>query len=205
MFVVDMKTPGITVRPLINICGFHSFNEVFFDDVRVPKEALVGEKNQGWYELAVALDFERSGVSIPASLDQVLLSLAAWCRQTRRNGRLLSEDPVIRQKLARLAVEVEVLRLFCYRVAWLQSRGKIPGYEASVAKLYVSELLERVSNVGMEILGPFGQLDRGSKWAPLNGLMPRSYLTAPSMGIGGGTSEIQRNIIAMRGLGLPRK
>lgn len=93
----------------------------------------------------------------------------------------------------------------CYRITWMQTRGKIPNYEASITKVLRSELLDRLANVGMQILGPFSQLDRGSKWAALQGGIPRSYLTSFSVGIGGGTSDIQRNIIAMRGLGLPRK
>ncbi|MBW1641536.1 MAG: acyl-CoA dehydrogenase family protein [Deltaproteobacteria bacterium] len=205
MFVVDMKSPGITVRPLINILGFHSFNEVFFDNVIIPKESLVGEKNNGWYQLAIALDFERSGVGGPARMKQVIDGLVQYCKETKRNDTPLWKDKGIQQELARLAVDAEVLRLLCYRITWLQINKKTPNYEASVTKVFGSELLDRLSNVGMRILGPYSQLDRGSKWAQLHGGITRSYLNSPSMGIGGGTSEIQRSIIAMRGLGLPRK
>lgn len=204
MFVVDMKTPGITVRPLINIMGFHSFNEVFFDDVRVPKRNLVGEKNRGWYQLAVALDFERSGVGLAAMARRTLEELVKFCQETRRNGEVLAKDPIIRHKLADLAIQIEVSRMLCYRIAWMQSKGLIPNYEASMGMLFGSELLRRLANVGMEILGLHGQIDRGSKWAPLQGRIMRECLTSISIGVGGGTSEIQRNIIAMRGLGLPR-
>jgi len=205
MLVVDMKSPGVTIRPLINILGFHSFNEVFFDNVRIPKKNLVGQKNMGWYQLAIALDYERSGVGRSAWVKQIIKGLVQYCKQTRRNGRLLAEDPVIKKKLARLAVDTEVLRLLCYRITWIQTKGKVPNYEASVTKVFGSELMARLSNVGMQILGPYSQLDRDSKWAALKGSMLRLFLTSPSMGIGGGTSEIQRSIIAMRGLGLPRK
>ena len=205
MLIVDMKTPGLTVRPLINVLGFHSFNEVFFDDVRIPKENLVGKKNQGWYQLVVALDFERSFVSTPASMKQTIEMLVRYCKETYRNGKLLSEDPVIRRNLSEIAVQVEALRLLCYRVTWLQTLGKVPNYEASVTKVVSSDLLGAIADIGMKILGPYGQLDRGSKWAPLQGRILRSYLTSFSIGIGGGTSEIQRNIIAMRGMGLPRR
>lgn len=205
MLIVDMKSPGITIRPLINILGFHSFNEVFFDDVHIPKENLVGEKNRGWYQLAMALDFERSGVGMPARGKQTIKGLVQYCKETKRNGKLLVDDPAIRRKLAQLAVDTEVLRLLCYRITWMQSKSETPNYEASVTKVFGSELLHRLANVGMQILGPYSQLDRGSKWAALRGEMLRSYLTSPSMNIGGGTSEIQRSIIAMRGLGLPRK
>lgn len=205
MFVVDMKSPGITVRPLINILGFHSFNELFFDNVRIPKTNLVGEKNKGWYQLAIALDFERSGVGTPARVKRSIEGLVQYCKETKRNGKLLAEDPMIKRKLAQLAVDAEVLRLLCYRITMMQTKGKVPNYEASVTKVFGSELLDRLSNVAMQILGPFSQLDRGSKWAALDGGIVRSFLTSPSIGIGGGTSEIMRSIIAVRGLGLPRK
>lgn len=203
IFVVDMKTQGITVHPLINMLGFHSFNEVFFDDVRIPRESLVGLKNRGWYQLAVALDFERSGVAIPAASKRAIEELVMYCAERKRNGQPLAQDPITRGRLAELAVESEVLRMLCYRVAWLQSKGMVPNYEASMSKVFGSDLLYRVANVGMQILGLHCQLDRGSKWAPLGGRIARAYLTALSIGIGGGTSEIQRSIIAIRGLGLP--
>ncbi|MFC1896445.1 acyl-CoA dehydrogenase family protein [Thermodesulfobacteriota bacterium] len=131
--------------------------------------------------------------------------LVKYCTTTRRNGILLSEDPLFRAEIARLQVDAEVLRLLCYRIAWAQENKKTPNYEASVTKVFSSELLVRVADVGMHILGPYSQLDRGSKCAALRGAMARAYLNGPSMNIGGGTSEIQRNIIAMRGLGLPRQ
>lgn len=205
MFVVDMRSPGITVRPLINILGFHSFNEVFFDNVRVPKENLVGQKNNGWYQLAVALDFERSGVGIPVQAEQTIQNLVQFCRETKRDGKPLSEDPIICSKLADLAVRARTLKLLCYRIPWLHTQKKLPNYEASITKVFGSELLVSLAKTGMEILGPFSQVDRGSKWSVLQGRIARSYLTSFSINIGGGTSEIMRNIIAMRGLGLPRK
>ncbi len=205
MFIVDMKTPGITVRPLINMTGFHSFNEVFFDNVRVPGKNLVGQKNRGWYQLATALDFERSGVGTPARVKRMVEKLVQYCKETRRDCRLLADDPGIRRRLAQLSVEAEVLRILCYRITWLQTKGKVPNYEASVSKVFGAELLGRLTDVTMHILGPFSQIDRGSKWAPLQGEGLRLFLTSPSMGIGGGTNEIQKSIIATRGLGLPRK
>jgi alkylation response protein AidB-like acyl-CoA dehydrogenase len=205
MLIVDMKTPGITVQPLINMTGFHSFNEVFFDNVRVPAKNLVGQKNRGWYQLAIALDFERSGVGTPAKVKKMVEKLVRYCKETRRDGRLLAEEPDVRRKLAQLSVEAEVLRILCYRITWLQTKGKVPSYEASVSKVFGAELLKRLTDGAMHILGPFSQIDRGSKWAALQGEVLRLFLTSPSMGIGGGTNEIQKSIIAMRGLGLPRK
>lgn len=204
MFVVDMKTPGISIRPLLNMLGFHSFNEVFFDNVRIPKKNLVGEKNKGWYQLVVALDFERSGVGTPAKVKQMVGKLVQYCNETKRNGRVLAEEPGIRKKLAQLAVDAEVLRILCYRITCLQTKGKIPTSYASVSKVFGAELLGRMCDVGMHILGPFCQINRGSKWAVLQGEVLRLFLAAPSRVMGGGTNEIQKSIIATRRLGLPR-
>jgi alkylation response protein AidB-like acyl-CoA dehydrogenase len=205
MFIVDMKTPGITVRPLINMTGFHSFNEVYFDNVRVPGKNLVGQKDRGWYQLAMALDFERSGVGTPARVKRLVEKLVQYCKETKRDGRLLAEDQGIRRPLAQLAVEAEVLRILCYRITSCQTKGKVPNTEASVSKVFGADLLRRTTDAAMHILGPFSQIDRGSKWAPLQGEVLRLFLTSPSMGIGGGTNEIQKSIIATRGLGLPRR
>ena len=205
MFVVDMKTPGITVRPLINILNRHSFNEVFFDDVRIPKDNLVGEKNMGWYQLAVALDFERSSIGTAAINQRIIEELVQYAKETKCNGGTLADDPLIRNELAGVAVENEVLRMMCYRIAWMYSKGLHPSYESSMSMVFGSELIRRLSNVGMRILGSYGQLDVGSKWAVLNARIMRMYLSSISMGVGGGSNEIQRNIIAMRGLGLPRQ
>ena len=141
---------------------------------------------------------------MPARVKSTIEGLVQYCKETERNGKLLAEDPMIKRKLAQLAVEAEVLRLLCYRITMMQTKGQVPNYEASVTKVFGSELLARLSNVAMQILGPFSQLDRGSKWAALEGGIVRSFLTSPSIGIGGGTSEIMRSIIAVRGLGLPR-
>ncbi len=205
MFVVDMNTPGITVRPIVNMLGFHSFNEVFFDQVKIPKDNMVGEKNAGWYQLAIALDFERSGGGMHAGLRSILSELVDYCKETQRDGQRLSENPTIRYKLAQVSADIEALRLICYRVIWMQAESKSLSYQSSASKVFGSELLQRLAEVGMEILGPFGQLDRGSKEAVLGGKITRAFLNAPSVGIGGGTSDILRSLIAMRGLSLPRK
>ncbi|MCH7785881.1 MAG: acyl-CoA dehydrogenase family protein [Chloroflexi bacterium] len=204
MFLLDMKTPGVSVRPIYNMAGSHEFNEVFFDNVRIPKQNLVGEENRGWYTLAVALDFERSGVGYSASARRTLEALSGYVKETKRNGRLLADDPIIRNKLAERAVEAEISRWLSYRVAWMQSQGMAPNAEASMSKLFGTELTQRVAQTGMEILGLAGQLSKDSAWAPLEGNIQRMYLTSVSSTIAAGTSEIQRNIIATRGLGLPR-
>ena len=205
MFIVDMKTPGITVRPLINVLNRHSFNEVFFDDVRIPKESLVGEKNNGWYQLVMALDFERSLIGTAAVNQRLIEELVQYAVEMEHQGMGLADAPLIKDELAEIAVENEVLRMMCYRIAWMYSKDLHPSYESSMSLLFCSELLRRLANVGMRVLGPYGQLDMDSKWAVLNARIMRAYLSALSIGVGGGSNEIQRNIVAMRGLGLPRQ
>ena len=205
MFVVDMKTPGITIRPLINIIGAHSFNEVFFDDVHVPKENLVGVKNNGWFQLAMALDFERSGVQTAAGNQMILNALLYYAKTNKRAGRLLIDDPALRSELAEMAVNIEVARMLCYRIAWIYSVGGHSSYESSQAMLFGSDLLRKISDTGMKVLGQYGQLMTDSKLTVGKADIARNYLASLSIGVGGGTNEIQRNIIAMRGLGLPRK
>ena len=204
LFMVDMKSPGVEVRPIVNMAGGHDFNEVYFDNVRVPAANLVGTEDRGWYTLAVALDFERSGVGYSATARRTIETLTDYAKQTERDGKPLSEDPHIRRSLARRFVEAEVSRGMSYKVAWMQSQGMVPNAEASMSKMYGTELTQRVARTGMEILGMAGQLSEGSKWTPLQGHIQRSYLMSTSSTIAAGTSEIQRNIIAQRGLGLSR-
>jgi len=205
IFIVDMKTPGITVRPLINILNRHSFNEVFFDDVHIPRENLVGQKNKGWYELVIALDFERSSVGYAAGNQRIIEELIKYVKETARNGEPLANDPLTRNELAQLVVENEVARMMAYRIAWMFSKGFHPSYESSMSMVFISEVMRRTANAGMRILGHYGELDRDSKWAIMNARIMRMCLSSLSIGVGGGSNEIQRNIIAIRGLGLPRR
>lgn len=204
-FAVDMKTPGITIRPIVTVLGSTHFCEIFFDDVRVPKDALVGEKNRGWYQAMGTLSFERSGIGRVASSRRALDDLIVYVKQTKRNGILLSQDPIVRQQLAELQTEIEVARLLCYRVAWMQSKGKVPSYESSMGRVFGQELSQKVMRVGMKILGLAGQLVHGTPGAPVDGNVTRGFLSTISNTIRSGTSEIQRNIIAQRGLELPRR
>ncbi len=203
-FLVDMKTPGITVRPLVDMTGRHAFNQVFFDNVRVPRKNLVGELNRGWYVAAATLDFERSGINRVVAGIRLYDELVEYARETQRDGRPLMAVPAVRHRLAELKIEFEVGRLLAYRVAWIQSQGRIPNQEASMSKLFGSELQQRLARAGIEMLGLGGQLRSGSKWAPMAGRIADYYLAAVSTTIAAGTSEVMRNIIAMRGLGLPR-
>ncbi len=201
-FIVDMKSPGITIQPLINMLGDHSFNQVFFENVRVPRANLIGEENRGWYVGATTLDFERSSIATSVQMNHIVRDFAAFVRGEGGGANRLRQAPWLRLELAERAVEAQVARLLSYQVISLQKRGLIPNKEASVAKLYTSELDQRLLATGMKLLGLYGQrLDEG---APLGGRMARGYMAATASTIGGGTSEIQRNIIATRGLGLPR-
>ena len=202
--LADMHSPGVEVRPIVHMANQHHLNMVVFEDVRVPKKSLVGEQNRGWYVGATLLDFERSGVDYSAGSRRTLENLVDFCKESKRNGRPLAEDPLVRRRLADLAIEVDVSRLISYNVAWMQSQGLVPNNEASMGKVFGTELQQRVARDGMAILGLFGQLEPDSKYAALGGRIEKAYMTSISATLAAGTSEIQRNIIATRGLGLPR-
>ena len=201
-FAVKMDTPGITVRPLINMAGQSGFSEVFFDNVRIPKEDLVGELNRGWYQVAVALDFERSGIQAYASGRRTLERLVEFVQE--HPDETVRRNPAIRNRLADRAVELAAGTNIAYRIPWMQSKGMIPNYEASISKLFGSEFSQRLALTGVQLLGMYGGLEPESKWAPMKGRLERAYLQAVSSTIAAGTSEVQRGIIATRGLGLPR-
>ncbi len=200
-FLVDMKTPGISFRPIVNLAGGAGFAETFFEDVRVPQQNLVGEENRGWYVAATTLDFERSAINYPAEGRRTLDELCGFLREHRE----LLEKPLLRERLAELSIEIDVARWLAYRVAFMQARGQIPNYEASMAKVFGTEMQQRLANFAINLLGPYGELWRGSRWTPLRGYMEFKYQWQVSPTIFAGTSEIQRNIIATRGLGLPRE
>jgi alkylation response protein AidB-like acyl-CoA dehydrogenase len=200
-FLLDMKTPGINVRPLINMEGSHGFNEVFFEDVRVPARNVVGEVNRGWYIGTTTLDFERSSIGASVNSRQTIERNAAWMRENKWRIAPAGYAP-LRMAWANRAVEAQVLTMVSYRIISMQAAGQVPNSEASIAKLFNSELSQRISSTSMQMLGMAGQL-RGDG-APLDGEVPASYLFDVAMTIAGGTSEIQRGIIATRGLGLPR-
>jgi len=204
-FIVDMKSPGVTVRPLMNMAGTHEFNEVFFDNVRVPKENIIGEENRGWYAAVTTLDFERSAIGSAIGMKQSVEALVDYAREhANDHTSVLKHNEAMRYELSDRMVEVEVGRMLSYRVASLQNRGLIPNYEASLLKLYTTELNQRIARTGVRVLGLYGQLMRGSELAPNKGRNCYTYLRSVAYTIEGGTSEVQRNIVAQRGLGLPR-
>ena len=204
MMIVPMDRPGITVQPLWTWSGIRT-NAVFFDDVRVPRDNLIGERGMGFYYAMMALDFERIMIGSVGLLRRFLGELKAFVRRTRRDGRPLGAVPWVRRALADLEMRVEVGRQIGLLNAWLIDQGEVPTKEGSIAKVYVTELNAHLASVGMEILGLAGQLAPDDPAAPLHGRLQWLYTTAPMQRFGGGTNEIQRIIIAQRGLGLPRK
>ncbi|PKB69628.1 MAG: hypothetical protein BZY77_04130 [SAR202 cluster bacterium Io17-Chloro-G5] len=202
--LVDMKSPGVSVRPIINMAGGHEFNQVTFDDVRVPRANVVGDEDRGWYVAVTLLDFERSGIDYSASARRLLDDTKEFATETKRNGVPLIEIPWVRTLMADRYIDCEVARLMAYNVAYMQSQGLIPTKEASMSKVFGSEVVQRVTEAALDILGMYGTLGREDKWAPLNGRVQENWMNAFAGTIAAGTSEIQRNIIAGRGLGLPR-
>ena len=199
--LVDMRTPGLTARHLPNIVG--TYCEVFLDNVRVPKENLVGKVNDGWRVANTVLGYERSGVHRISAARRNLDKLIEYAKQTVRDGEPLFKMPLVRNRLTDLFIEAQAVRLLAYRVLSLQNSGRDVSYEVSMSRLGGSLLQQHVAGAAMDILGPLGLLDPGSKWAPLSDFR-REYLYSLGATVGAGTAEIQRNIIATRGLGLPK-
>jgi alkylation response protein AidB-like acyl-CoA dehydrogenase len=200
-FLFDMKTPGITVRPLVNMAGGHDFNEVFFEDVRVPSKNIVGEVNRGWYVGTTTLDFERSSIGNSIGSRQVVERNVNWLREHKAEVAPTDYEAVRIQWVDRW-VEVQTATLLAYRIISMQASGQIPNYESSIAKLFNTELIQRTAKTAAKMMGLWGDIT--DERAPMRGLNAYRYMDQVRETIAGGTSEIQRNIIATRGLGLPR-
>lgn len=200
-FLLDMKTPGITVRPLVNMTGGHDFNEVFFEDVRVPARNIIGEVNRGWYVGTTTLDFERSSIGTPIGLRQAVERNLTWLRE---HGEELPKTTyeAVRFEWAERFIEVQTATMLAYRIISMQDAGEIPNAESSIAKLFTTELTQRISRTASQMVGMWGDIT--DEKAPLKGMPGQGYVNQVRETIAGGTSEIQRNIIATRGLGLPR-
>ena len=202
IMIVDLKSPGITIRPLVTMAGWQT-NEVYYDDVKVPKKNLVGDANAGFYYLMHALDFERM---FPlAAYRRVFNNIVEYAKETVVDGEPLSKKPLIRQKLAQMEIELEANRHLYYRLAHMLDSGQVPNYQASMQKLFATETAQHIANTGMQVLGMYGQLKKDSKHAALAGDVEYLYRTSVVETIYAGTSEVQRNIMALRGLELPRK
>lgn len=197
-FMIDMKSPGITIRPLIDMIDEHELNEVFFDNVRVPKENMVGGLNKGWYVTMMTLDLERYSHSFYAAVRGYLDCLVKY---TRENG--IAIEPGYKSRLAQLLAQCEMAKMMHYRSALILEKGGTSTFEVAADKMYNCELAQRAADLAMQILGHYGELRRGSKFAPLNGWPAFFYLDTAAYTMMGGTSEIDRNVIATQGLGLP--
>ena len=197
-FAIKMDTPGITVRPLVNMAGTHEFNEIFFEDVRVPATNLVGEENRGWYNVAVGLDFERSSIGATSNSRRQVDDLVRYLRENKPRV-----DPAVKHRLIDESIGVALLRNMAYYIASHQEKtGMAPTRESQMAKLFGAELQQRIAATALQIFGMEGQAaGDGSKAAPYQYSLLRSVANT----IEGGTSEIQRSVIATRGLGLPRE
>jgi alkylation response protein AidB-like acyl-CoA dehydrogenase len=206
VLLVDMHSPGVEVRPLRQMTGESEFNEIFFQDVRVPVENVLGAVNDGWNVAIGTLMHERAtlGVAQHTNYKRQFDRLVDLSHVVERNGAPAAEDPVLRQKLAQIYAELEILRLNQMRSISRISQNGAPGPEGSIHKIFWSELNQRFQQVAQEVLGPFAQLDHGSEFAIDDGEWVYSYLRARGNTIEAGTSEVQRNIIGHFVLGLPR-
>jgi alkylation response protein AidB-like acyl-CoA dehydrogenase len=202
--LVDMKSPGITIRPLVEMTGHAWFNEVFFDDVHVPLRNVVGEIGQGWDIVMTTLSVERGSSAQHAKLFEDLGRLIDAARRTPRGSASAADDPLVRQKIAGFASEMLVMRMTAYRNAWAMQETGIPGPEGSTMKIFWSELDQRVKAAALEILGPRAMVPEGDPLALDDGYWAYEALWSRAATIYAGTSEVQRNIIAQRVLGLPR-
>jgi alkylation response protein AidB-like acyl-CoA dehydrogenase len=202
--LVPMETPGITVRPIKNMAGGAMFAEVFFDGVRVPVENRLGGEGRGWGVTVSALAHERSSIAEVQSLLRSLQDLKALARECVRGGRPACEDPGIRRRIAKIDARIEAMRLCGLRFLTKQLRGEPLGSETSINKLIRAELEIEIGELALEIQGSRGPLWKGSDLVPEDGRWQRVALSWPEVVIGGGTPNIQKNIIAERILGLPK-
>jgi len=201
ILIVPIDARGVTIRPLYTM-GSERSNEVFFQDVWIPAGNLVGEENKGWYYVSMALDFER--LMPHRRTRRFLENLIEYAKNTVVDGQPLSRHARVRTALARLAVDLEVTRLFSLRSAWMLERGQVPNAEASILKVWITELNERIARAAQDIMGPYAMLRENDPLAPVEGRLEKLYRGFPMHKFAGGTNQVMRNIIAQRGLGMPR-
>ena len=203
--MMDKTTPGISIRPLVNMANEHHFNETFFDNVRVPVANRVGEENRGWYVGMTLLDFERSNITGAVAARRDISRLIEYANGPGAKQSRIASLTSVRDEVANRYIESEVMYNFSLRIISIQACGMVPNYEASISKLFGSELAQRVANTAVKAFGLYGNVwDGDGSRAAMNGGFTRTYVRSVSATIAGGTSEIQRGVIATRGLGLPR-
>ncbi len=199
-FLVDLSTPGISRSPIKNMAGELHFSQIFFEEVRVPESNIVGRENEGWEVAQALLGYERTSIEFVAMVQAMISKLIEYIKATPEKGTIANYD-----LLAKLAVGAEIGRLLNYRMAWLHDKGIDTVWHAAMTKLYSTELFKRTAGLAIQLLGLYGQLDKGEIIAPEQGWLEHAYLVSFGATIAAGTSEIQKNIIALKGLGLPRK
>ena len=198
--LVDATTPGITVRPIFSMAWHHATNETFYENVRVPANQVVGEVNRGWYVGMTLLDYERSSIADAVQQRAVHKELVEFLREEDFPNRA----GLVSGEIADRAIEIEVNNNLSLRIASMQAAGRLPNYEASMGKTFSTELTQRLCRTGMKAFGLYANLWPGEPLAPIHGRHTFTYLDSSRRTVTGGSNEIQRNIIATRGLGLPR-
>ncbi len=202
-FLVPMDLPGISRVPMVDITGTEAWNDIFFDNVRVPKECVIGERNKGFYHVVEELAYERGGMERLMGNYPLYARLKRFVAETKKDGRPLIEELRVRTLMAELEVEFEVGRLLMYKAASIMDEGRPPTIEAASSKVYGTAFEQRLANTAMELLGPHGGLTASSPLAPIGGLAVHSHLASKGYSLQAGSSEVLKNIIATRELGLP--
>ncbi len=208
VLIVDLKSPGITMRRIAQATGIPAFCEVFFDNVKVPKEDLLGKKNGGWEILLFAFGAERTyGLYTIYNAKRYLEQLIQYTKETKDvDGVPLAKDPIIRSRLAQLAIDIEVGMNMGHELTWMATRGMPTVKPSAQIKVHGGNLCQRLGNVGQQVLGLYGPLDEDSKWVKIGGRIRHTYISALSFTLAGGTTETSKNHIAGKtGLGLPKQ
>ena len=205
-FLVDVRWPGVTVNPIIDMAEAKSFNEIFLEDVRVNKKYLLGQENRGLPLVFEALEGDRfwGRCLRHAGSRKDLEELVEYVNENGYDGHHLKDNQIVKDALAEIAIELEVSRMINYKAAWLLNAGQSISWESSVVKVFADELGQRIAKLGIYILSPQLELTENNKWSKLKNRFTFLYEFNRGLSLAGGTSEIQRNTIAMRGLGLPR-
>ena len=204
MLVMDIKTPGLSVNPIIDMGWGHHLNETFWEDVRIPSDQIVGEENRGWYVGMTLLDNERSNITGAINMQRQILDMITYCSSENTKGRINHVDS-IRQEVADRYIESAVMMNFSLRIITIQDAGQVPNYEASIAKMFGSEAAQRTARTGTKVFGLYSNLwNNEDARSPMETMFTRDYVRSIPGTIAAGSSEIQRNVIATRGLGLPR-
>jgi len=203
VFIIDVNTPGVSITPVTVMGGLRT-NTTYYDDVRVPADALVGELNEGWSYITTQLNHERLALATASPVERTLTETIAWANTNRRDGRLVADEPWVRDALAGIAVDLDVLKLMNLRTASMLADGTVPYHDASMNKIFGTELHQRAFGTCLRVKGRHGGLVRGVG-VDDGGVLARWFMQDVLLTFGGGANEVHRNIVAMVGLGMPRK